>query len=225
MKNNILLMAAVAFFTALNVQAYFDPSVGRWASRDPAGEDMGELNLYGFVSNDSLDNFDEFGLMSRPDVVQVAKDIDDGLKTIKCCCKRLPNKVVETISGTASGTTVTGKSQIDIYGCVDSKYYVYWWDCYTAHEQAKDAGGILNEINFLKYGWSAGGTTYSKTAAPGWFAWTGAGDPYHLAMDSMVVFIFCGGDGFKHASYQQANELQWTWNKKTKSWTGPSSNR
>ena len=34
-KNVIPLAVAVAFFAALNVQAYFDPSVGRWASRDP----------------------------------------------------------------------------------------------------------------------------------------------------------------------------------------------
>ena len=38
MKNVIPLAVAVAFFAALNVQAYFDPSVGRWASRDPLGD-------------------------------------------------------------------------------------------------------------------------------------------------------------------------------------------
>ena len=37
-KNVIPLAVAVAFFAALNVQAYFDPSVGRWASRDPLGD-------------------------------------------------------------------------------------------------------------------------------------------------------------------------------------------
>ena len=37
-KNVIPLVVAVAFFAALNVQAYFDPSVGRFASRDPVNE-------------------------------------------------------------------------------------------------------------------------------------------------------------------------------------------
>jgi hypothetical protein len=34
----VALAGAVAFFAALNVQAYFDPSTGRWAGRDPLGE-------------------------------------------------------------------------------------------------------------------------------------------------------------------------------------------
>ena len=125
--------------------------------------------------------------------------------------------------GTGSKATVTGKLQVDISGCVSPKYFVYWWDCYSGHEQANDAGGILNQNNFIDYGWSPGGATYSKMAHPGIWAWTGAGDAYHLAMDSAVIFIFCGQDGFKHAVLKKGNELQWTWNKKTKSWTGPTS--
>ena len=217
-KNAIPLVVAVAFFAAINVQAYFDPSVGRWASRDPSGEDMGELNLYGFVSNDPLNSFDDLGLMSYADVQQVAKDMNDGFQNTKCCCTTLPNKMDETISGTASGTKATVTAKITTSGCVDSKHYTYWWDCYTGHQQADDAGGILNENNFMNYGWSAGGDTYSKTAQPGMFAWTGAGDPYHLAVDSGVIFIFCGADGHKHAVLKPANEIQFTWNKKTKSW-------
>ncbi|MFZ0827175.1 MAG: hypothetical protein WAO02_07110 [Verrucomicrobiia bacterium] len=34
----VILLGAVAFFAASNVQAYFDPSTGRWASRDPVGD-------------------------------------------------------------------------------------------------------------------------------------------------------------------------------------------
>jgi hypothetical protein len=60
-KNVVQLAVAVAFFAALNVQAYFDPSVGRWASRDPAGE-MGGVNLYEFVANNSLTGIDSLGL-------------------------------------------------------------------------------------------------------------------------------------------------------------------
>jgi hypothetical protein len=38
MKNKILLVAAVAFFAALNVRASYDPSTGRWFCRDPLGD-------------------------------------------------------------------------------------------------------------------------------------------------------------------------------------------
>jgi RHS repeat-associated protein len=40
---------------------YFDPSPGRWLSRDPAGEDEGGPNLYGFVGNDPIDFWDYLG--------------------------------------------------------------------------------------------------------------------------------------------------------------------
>jgi hypothetical protein len=61
MKNVIPLAVAVGFFAALNVQAYFDPSVGRWASRDPMGEDGG-LNLYAPVDNNFVNCADGLGL-------------------------------------------------------------------------------------------------------------------------------------------------------------------
>jgi RHS repeat-associated protein len=40
---------------------WYDPVTGRWPSRDPIGE-RGGINLYGFVENDSIVEFDVFGL-------------------------------------------------------------------------------------------------------------------------------------------------------------------
>ncbi len=40
---------------------YYDPVTGRWPSRDPI-EEMGGLNLYGFVGNDGVNWWDLFGL-------------------------------------------------------------------------------------------------------------------------------------------------------------------
>jgi len=39
---------------------YYDPVTGRWPSRDPI-EERGGLNLYGFVGNDGVQNFDMHG--------------------------------------------------------------------------------------------------------------------------------------------------------------------
>ena len=82
-KNVILLAVAVASLAALNVQASYDPSTGRWFSRDPVEElsfrqsysatlnprQKFELfqakpagNEYNFVQNDSTDRFDPLGL-------------------------------------------------------------------------------------------------------------------------------------------------------------------
>ncbi len=41
---------------------YYDPATGRWPSRDPIGE-RGGLNLYGFVGNDGVNEWDLLGQM------------------------------------------------------------------------------------------------------------------------------------------------------------------
>jgi RHS repeat-associated protein len=46
---------------------WFDPETGRWINRDPI-EERGGLNLYGFVGNSSLFNFDVVGLQGFPGV-------------------------------------------------------------------------------------------------------------------------------------------------------------
>jgi RHS repeat-associated protein len=40
---------------------YYDPKTGRWPSRDPI-EELGGINLYGFVSNDGVNKLDVLGL-------------------------------------------------------------------------------------------------------------------------------------------------------------------
>ena len=60
MKNKILLMAAVALFAALQVQASYAPSTSRWFGRDPIEEDGGQ-NLYAFVSNHPIQFYDYLG--------------------------------------------------------------------------------------------------------------------------------------------------------------------
>ena len=48
----VVLAVAVISFTALNVHAYFDPSIGRWASRDPLG-DASFFNSYSQGKDDN----------------------------------------------------------------------------------------------------------------------------------------------------------------------------
>ncbi len=40
---------------------YYDPLTGRWPCRDPI-EEKGGVNLYGFVRNDEINNYDQLGL-------------------------------------------------------------------------------------------------------------------------------------------------------------------
>ncbi|MBK1882236.1 hypothetical protein JIN85_07410 [Luteolibacter pohnpeiensis] len=50
---------------------YYDPITGRWPSRDPIGE-RGGINLYGFVGNDGINQFDFFGLAATIDDANAA---------------------------------------------------------------------------------------------------------------------------------------------------------
>src|ERR1035441_1916421 len=47
--------------SAISGQRYYNPTTGRWLSRDPIGE-RGGINLYGFVGNNPISRIDLFGL-------------------------------------------------------------------------------------------------------------------------------------------------------------------
>ena len=208
---------------------YYCASTGRWLSRDPIAE-RGGPNLYVVAANHPVDARDFLGMMTEGDLKAVVKTLDAVASTIKCCCNSRDHAVVDlTLTGlTPSGSTVTGKVSVQPRGCVDS-YTVYWWDCYSAHDEA----GFLNQAflgaNFKDYGWSRGGSfggspgedSYSKVAAPGIWAWTGAGDPYHIAMKASVIYFYCGPDGFKHVRLRFGDEIQWAWDKQKEGWQGP----
>jgi RHS repeat-associated protein len=49
---------------------YFDPSTGRWISRDPSAE-QGGANIYGFVGNNGIDMKDLLGLWEVMDVLKI----------------------------------------------------------------------------------------------------------------------------------------------------------
>ena len=51
---------AVVLTSAFNASAFYNTSLGRWASRDPIGE-RGGINLYGFAHNDGVSKHDLLG--------------------------------------------------------------------------------------------------------------------------------------------------------------------
>jgi len=62
-KNRLATLAIAAIFsTAPNVHAFYDPTIGRWANRDPV-EERGGADLYEFVGNDAVNHVDPFGMV------------------------------------------------------------------------------------------------------------------------------------------------------------------
>jgi hypothetical protein len=55
-------LAENAVHVADYLYRYYDPLTGRWPSRDPI-EEMGGINLYGFVGNDGVNGSDYLGMV------------------------------------------------------------------------------------------------------------------------------------------------------------------
>ena len=61
----LLLTAALWILTNSTAQAFYNPSTGRWLSRDPIAE-IGGQNLYYFVANEPVRRVDPLGLEALP---------------------------------------------------------------------------------------------------------------------------------------------------------------
>ena len=62
---SLLLLCLIAAFLAgatTRASAFYNPTTGRWLSKDPI-EEQGGVNLYGMVANDPVDQYDPLGLM------------------------------------------------------------------------------------------------------------------------------------------------------------------
>lgn len=65
MKNTAKLFVALLSFIVVaeaHAMRWYSPNTGRWLSRDPI-EEKGGQNLYGFVGNNAVYEFDSFGLV------------------------------------------------------------------------------------------------------------------------------------------------------------------
>lgn len=86
-RYSLFVLLLLAAFTNL-ANAFFDPSAGRWVSRDPIAE-KGGVNLYGFVANNGNNSIDSLGMyklnpdkFKGPDASEI-KRIEDSLSRIK----------------------------------------------------------------------------------------------------------------------------------------------
>ncbi len=78
MRMKLMLMSVLSLLVLLasrEAQAFYNPSTGRWLSRDPI-EERGGINLYGFVENSPVDLTDRLGLLviqKKSRIVHVGK--------------------------------------------------------------------------------------------------------------------------------------------------------
>jgi RHS repeat-associated protein len=67
---------------------YYSPTLGRWVSRDPIGEE-GELNRYVFVKNNGVNTLDRLGLISIQECKKESKQIIKNDKKLLKLYRRL----------------------------------------------------------------------------------------------------------------------------------------
>jgi RHS repeat-associated protein len=60
---------------------YYNPQTGRWASRDPIGA-RGGINLYCYVQNSPIDNYDLFGLKCITSLSVIYSQANDGSQRV-----------------------------------------------------------------------------------------------------------------------------------------------
>jgi RHS repeat-associated protein len=101
---------------------YYNPSVGRWISRDPIQE-QGGANLYAMVGNDPVNFIDQLGLQRR------RSKAPGGGKLDPCCC-------VESVDVVLSGPFEGGLSLEDYYPDLKGTDYL--------SSQPKQAGPFSN---------------------------------------------------------------------------------
>jgi RHS repeat-associated protein len=73
----------------------YDPSIGRWTTKDPIGFNGGDTNLYGYVLNDPVNFVDPSGL--RSPLVPLGQFISTCLSN-PAACKSLINPLVDFIN-------------------------------------------------------------------------------------------------------------------------------
>ncbi len=119
------------FYTVISGRRYYNPSTGRWLSRDPIGE-KGGLNFYAFVHNEPVGRFDPLGLADNQgtDVSGIPDVFVDPNGAIGSCPTPLRNLIPFEIDLSVCGLKCT-RQKVTVKGSVG--------DCYST------TGGLLGQ--------------------------------------------------------------------------------
>jgi RHS repeat-associated protein len=199
---------------------YYNPSTGRWLSRDPT-EENGGINLYGFIGNNVIDGTDALGLMTHDEVMAVVEQVENSVHNTKCCCSSSAlTRLYATMTGTSAGETITSELTITRSGCVRTIIGYYWWDCFAAQLEALWYAPplLLGGNGWQNFGWYQGGRTNVKTHWGSTNPLLNHFDASHWDFAALVIYTKCDSDGNVHAAVEDVSDMNWTWDPTTASW-------
>ena len=161
--NRVMLLAAALLAVTLvqNAQAFYNPSTGRWLSRDPI-EEEGGLNLHAFVENNGVNWFDYLGkqAIQTPQPQKPIKFYCDAAKKhpdnrwLQCACE-----VSGEINALLDSLVITypfvdnpkkNKELIDWFRCTRSCILTKFKEFYKVY----DGGAPKGDVNLTPH-WEA----------------------------------------------------------------------
>ncbi len=177
------------------------------------------MALYGFVGNSPTDKTDTLGLLDLSYIQGVVEITDKAISRTRCCCEKKPIPYVDVgFTWTISGKTIAAELTTKTHGCVFSILSIWWWDCVGAQAEAPWWTLIWGDA-WQNYGWHKNGRTMTKTHEGS--SSSGHFDASHWDWTAGVIYTKCGEDGYLHAAWQEANDVNFEWDGKSKSWTMP----
>jgi hypothetical protein len=173
----------------------YDPSIGRWTSQDPIGFAGGDVNLYRYVGNNSINEIDPTGLSAWSVIAKLlGKELAEN--TAKATAKDLATELV----GTLSKCTPTDDEAKTI---IEGLKAAGWQESALAQGSKKgkslaEGGGI--RLRDPESGWVLRWSPGSNRAGHG------GGQPYWVfsspetgrtdsIMGSMMLFMTAGSSG------------------------------
>jgi RHS repeat-associated protein len=167
---------------------YYDPMVGRFISKDPIGFAGGDVNLYGYVQNNPVNQTDPTGLSSAIAIpVPRPKDIPR-----PTWCSALAARTIlgasAILAGASAGSVPTCDEHLEPKGCRDD-----CWELNIAVQKAKERVGKLGACR-------AGMSKYDLALR--YYSWLG------LATARAKRDVKCWGGG--DAGHQQAQADAWS---------------
>lgn len=149
MNMNTLKLLAILFaamlFAAATAQAHYDPTLGRWVSRDPIGENGG-YNLFGFVENQPTYAVDILGLKEAGEDCCTNEKVLEGRDKLDAKYKEAEKKMVSTYKVPRGFVTDPGKNiPENAYSCQTTTSVILaylapfptCWNCTLEHRGEK----------------------------------------------------------------------------------------
>ena len=201
-----VLVALVGLWAPRDAQAFYNPSTGRWLSRDPIGE-SGGLNLYAAAANTPENRYDFLGL-TIPGMGPGAYDYPP-YNCWKCRCKKV------TVSKGSNLLVHAHQPLIDVYVPVPVKFEIEGDKsrCKCKHVDKGTVQAGYPEPTPVVQDKEVVRPCEDYTDRPGLVehkvpSWTGA-ETYHLIY-KLSITVSCEGDGSSASGSVSINAETWT---------------